>query len=123
MSFVVEVTENATVRQGIKRTVKTGTSNSPAIESFDIRIKAGVAFTDKQLTKAGRFVDSDDFATQVRQKADYLASDAWTILFDFTPTFELVAKWLCDQLQADVKQLEYVEIENVSLGVTTQYIP
>jgi hypothetical protein len=122
MSFVVEVTKAATVRQGLTAKTKADTGK-PSVESFDLCIKVGILFTDKQLTKDGWFVDTDEFEQTVQKQADYLASDTWTTLFSFRPTFELVAKWLCDQLQSDVKQLEYVEIENKTLGVTTQYIP
>jgi hypothetical protein len=125
MSFVVEVVKSTTVRQGLTSSVRTSKAKAgkPSLESFDICVRVGVVFTDKQLNKQGRYVDTDAFSDKVQAKTDYLASETWTVLFDFRPTFEMVAKWLCDQLQSEVKQLEYVEIENKTLGVTTQYIP
>lgn len=126
MSYVVEVSKNVTIKQGLNAKIKPAsksTAKAKSIDSFDITLRVGVAFADKQLKKKGWFVDSDEFGIKVGAQAIHLASAAWTDLFDFIPTFENVAKWVCDQLKAETKQLEYVEIENKTLGVVTQYIP
>ncbi len=128
MSFVIEVSKKVTVKQGLLSPVKakvakeTKTDKQP-IREFEIVVRAGVAFADKQLKKSGWFVDSDAFEQELQKRVDYLASDVWTTLFDFRPTFELVSQWLANELKPHVKQLEYVELENKTLGVVTQYIP
>lgn len=135
MSFVVEVVTGTKIKQGLLapargrpvKTVSKAADEPKAIsghhDSFEIVIKVGVMFTDKQLKKSGIYVDSDDLQLLLQKQADYLASATWTDLFDFRPTFENVSKWLCETLKKDIKQLEYVELENKTLGVTTQYIP
>lgn len=115
MSFVVEIAKSATIRLGLPVTKN--------LDSFEIILKVGITFTDKQLTKDGRFSGSDALDKIIAKQIEYLTSDTWAKLFDFQPTFELVSKWLCEQLRPQVKQLEYVELDNKTLGVVTQYIP
>ena len=110
MSFVVEVSKKTTVQ-------------AKAGKKQNITVKVGVCFADKQLSKKGMFVDSDVLQTAVNKQAEHLASDSWDKLFDFAPTFENVSRWVCEQLKDEVKQLEYVEIDNTTSGVVTQYIP
>jgi len=111
MSFVVEITKAGKARQ------------EESAKSFELVVKVGVAFADKQLKKRGPFVDTDKLAELVAAHAAYLSSDAWSALFKFKPTYELVTKWLAEELKPHVKQLEYVELENKTLGIVTQYIP
>jgi 6-pyruvoyl-tetrahydropterin synthase len=111
MSFVVEITKSGNARQ------------EKTTESFDLVVKVGVAFADKQLKKKGAFVDTDKLAELVAAQAAYLSSDTWSTLFKFTPTCENVSKWLAEELKPHVKQLEYVELENRTMGIVTQYIP
>lgn len=112
MSYVVEVSKAAKIRQTQKST-----------KECEIVVRVGVAFADKQLTKKGWFVDSNSVQAAVDAQVTHLMSSPWDALFDFNPTFELVSKWLCDQLKPTVKQLEYVELDNKTLGTVTQYIP
>jgi hypothetical protein len=112
MSYVVEIT-------------KTGKAQAQAADkSFDMVIKVGVAFADKQVPKRkGYYVDCEALAELIEKQAAYLSSKPWADLFKFTPTAEHVAKWLAEELGPQVKQLEYVELDNQSAGIVTQYIP
>ena len=50
-------------------------------------------------------------------------AQVWTELFDFRPTFELVARHLYDQLATRIPQLAFVELRDETFEVTTRYVP
>ncbi|HSX00890.1 MAG TPA: HD domain-containing protein, partial [Candidatus Saccharimonas sp.] len=91
----------------------------PAGSTFEVMLRVGLG--DSRLSARGWFVDTDAAERPVQALAQHLASAAWTELFDFRPTFELVAKWTYDRLASDLPQLQYVELENRTIGVTTRY--
>ena len=51
-----------------------------------------------------------------------LAERTWTELFDFPPTFELVARHVFDRLSAGIAGLAYVELLDKEFNVRTRYI-
>lgn len=121
--YYVEISQSFSARQGLKSPVRKA-DGLPALiteSGFDIRMSIGISFADDQLTSRGWFVDTDAVEKQVKQCVDYLASDTWTQLFDFRPTFELVAKWVYEELSKTIPQLQYVELENTTIAVKTQY--
>jgi hypothetical protein len=119
MSFVVEVAHRMTIRQGLagrRPVLKPG-------EGVDITITAGVAFEDDQLDERGRFFDTDAAAERLERACAVLSGGPWTELFDFRPTFELVARHLFRQLAGEIPQLAYVELRDESFGSRTRYLP
>ena len=52
-----------------------------------------------------------------------LSGRPWTEIFDFRPTFELVAHHLFGRLAADIPQLAWVELTDRNFGSTTRYLP
>ena len=134
MSYVIELAQPVTIRQGsltpAKKPAKSKSIQSAVVKPIEVPVKeyeivlrVGIAFADKQLNKKGWFVDGEEFEAEVKKQAAYLASDVWSTLFNFPPTFEMVTQWVCEQITPLVKQVEYVEIENKTLGVVIQYVP
>ena len=125
MSFVVEVERRFRVRQGLPSPVR-ARNGQPRIESgagVDLTVTVGVAFEEAQLTERGWFFDTDAAAEQVDQVCAGLAARAWTDLFDFRPTFELVARHLFHELAPHLPQLAFVELHDESFGSRTRYLP
>jgi 6-pyruvoyltetrahydropterin/6-carboxytetrahydropterin synthase len=60
---------------------------------------------------------------QIQACCDDLAERTWTELFDFPPTFELVARHVFDRLSAGIAGLAYVEMTDKEFNVRTRYIP
>jgi hypothetical protein len=125
MSYVVEVERHFRVRQGLPSPVRTA-NGRPRIEAatgVDLTVTAGVAFEDDQLTARGWFFDTDAAADELDHACADLAVQRWTDLFDFRPTFELVARHVFDRLAPRMPQLAFVELYDESFGSRTRYRP
>lgn len=118
--YQVEISRSFKAKQGLKSPVRASDGLAPLGSDFDAILKVGIIFQAEQLTERGWFVDTDAVEKQVAAISEYLASDTWTKLFDFRPTFELVSKWVADKLH-EIPQLEYVELENRTIPVKTRY--
>jgi 6-pyruvoyltetrahydropterin/6-carboxytetrahydropterin synthase len=125
MAFVVEVEHAFSAAQGLASPVRAerGLSPIPPGEGIPMILRIGVAFDDDQLTDRGWFFDTDAAAEVVEACCDNLAQRAWTELFDFRPTFELVARHAFHRLSDSVTQLAYVELRDQTFGVSTRYTP
>ena len=121
--YTVEISQFFNARQGLKSPVREGDGLPPLVDSsgFKVIMRVGISFADDHLTSRGWFVDTDAAEKQVAECVNYLASQPWTQLFDFRPTFELVAKWAYEKLSNDITQLRYVELENATISVNTRY--
>ncbi len=123
MSYSVEISKTFQVKQGLASPVlraKGGSAFGPT-DGFEVVLRAGVAFNEDQLTDRGWFFDTDAGEEAITGICKQLASDTWTRLFDFRPTFELVARWVFEELRTEIRQLAYIELENSTLGVKTRY--
>jgi hypothetical protein len=125
VAFMVEVERQFEAIQGLPSMVRAERQLPPipAGEGIRVVLKIGVAFTEDQLTERGWFFDTDIAAEVVQECCDDLARRAWTELFDFRPTFELVARHLYQQLSDRIAQLAYVELRDETFGATTRYSP
>ena len=125
MSYSVEVSVPFVARQGLRSPVRAANAQAPAApeQGFSVVLRAGVSFQEEQLNDRGWFVDTDAVETALQQCAKHLAGDSWTHLFDFRPTFELIARWAFRELEPAIPGLEYVTLENATLGVLTKYAP
>ena len=124
MSYLVEVEHRIRVVQGLPSPVRKG-SGLPLIppgKGVDLVIRAGVTFDDEQLTADGWFFDTDAAAADLQEVCAGLDEKPWTELFDFRPTFELVARHLHDRLAPRLPQLDHLEIRDETFGVTTRYV-
>ncbi len=125
MSYLVEVERRFRAVQGLPSPVRAqrGLSLLAAGDGVEVVVRAGVAFEDEQLTGRGWFFDTDAAAGELTRCCAELEGRPWTEVFDFRPTFELVARHLHGRLSARLPQLAYVEIKDASFGVTTRYRP
>jgi 6-pyruvoyltetrahydropterin/6-carboxytetrahydropterin synthase len=125
MSFLVDVEHTFRAVQGLPSPVRAKRGLKPLGPGagVDVTVKVGVEFEDWQLTDRGWFFDTDQAAEILEKHCAALAEDAWTEIFDFRPTFELVARELYRRLSAELAQLAYVEIRDATFGSTTRYAP
>jgi hypothetical protein len=125
VAFVVEVERRFKAVQGLPSPVRAGRGLPlvPAGEGISAVLRIGVAFDEGQLTERGWFFDTDAAAEVVQHYCDDLGRRPWTELFDFRPTFELVARHLYHELTERIAQLAYVELRDETFGVTTRYSP
>jgi hypothetical protein len=125
VAFVVEVERRFKAVQGLPSPVRAGRGRSriPAGEGISVVLRIGVTFDDGQLTERGWFFDTDAAAEVMRQCCDELGRRPWTELFDFRPTFEMVARRLYRELTEQIAQLAYVELRDETFGTTTRYSP
>lgn len=125
MSFVVEVRHRIRAAQGLPSPVRARRGLPPIASGagVDLAVTAGVAFTDDQLTERGWFFDTDAAAEEIERCCAPLEARVWTDLFDFRPTFELVARHLFHQLAPSMPQLTFVELHDETFGVRTRYLP
>ena len=123
MHYQLELARSFTAKQGLKSPVLAAQGKAPTApaEGFAVVMRVGVLFDESELKPTGWFVDTDALDQYLDYCAAHLISDTWTSLFDFRPTFELVARWIFQKLAPDVPGLTYVELENVTLGVSTRY--
>lgn len=124
MAFVVEVERVFRAVQGLRSPVRArrGLSLISPAKGVDVRLRVGIAFSDDQLTDEGRFVDTDLVAEQIQACCDDLAERTWAELFEFPPTFELVARHVFDRLSAGIAGLAYVELTDEEFNVRTRYL-
>jgi len=125
VAFVVEVERRFKAVQGLPSPVRAG-RGLPLIragEGISAVLKVGVTFDEGQLTERGWFFDTDAAAEIVQRCCDDLGRRPWTDLFDFRPTFELVARHLYHELTDRIAQLAYVELRDETFGVATRYWP
>jgi hypothetical protein len=123
VSFVVEVDHRIRVRQGLSSPVR-ARSGRPLLEpgdAIDLTVTIGVAFEDDQLDHRGRHFDTDAAAEQLDRACAGLTARPWTELFDFRPTFELVARDLFGRLAAEMPQLTFVQLHDETFGSRTRY--
>jgi 6-pyruvoyl-tetrahydropterin synthase len=123
MTYLIDLQKEFKAKQGLAspiRREKNLQSLQPS-DGYSLILKAGIKFDESQLGPRGWFVDTDSLDEAIENICAKLSSDKWTSLFDFRPTFELVAKWAFEQLQPQIKQLEYIEINNQTLKTKTRY--
>lgn len=121
--FEVVVSYQFKADQGLKSPVRNA-KNLPSVvpaEGFDTVLRVGIAFEDSQVNDRGWFVDTDAVELELNNWSAYLASDKWTNLFDFRPTYEQVARLSYETLRQKIPQLAYVELDNQTLDVKTRY--
>jgi hypothetical protein len=125
VAFLVEVERRFRAVQGLPSPVRAarGLSPIPAGEGVSVALTVGVAFDDDQLSERGWYFDTDAVAVIVEQCCDELGRRVWTELFDFRPTFELVARDVYRRLSERLGQLAFVELRDETFGVTTRYSP
>ncbi|MCY1142130.1 hypothetical protein OWR29_29395 [Actinoplanes sp. Pm04-4] len=125
MSFLVEVEHRFRAVQGLPSPVRArqGLSLLPPGHGVEVVVRAGVTFDDEQLTGRGWFFDTDAASAELVSCCAGLDQRPWTEVFEFRPTFELVARHLFGLLTPRLPQLAYVEIRDVDFGVTTRYRP
>ena len=123
MSFLVEIEHRFRAVQGLPSPVRARRRLSllAAGEGVEVVVRAGVVFDDEQLTERGWFFDTDAASAELESCCADLEGRPWTEVFDFRPTFELVARHLHGRLAPRLPQLAYVEIRDVDFGVTTRY--
>jgi hypothetical protein len=125
MSFVVEVDRHLRIRQGLSSPVR-ARHGRPLLEpgaAVDLTVTVGVAFEDDQLDHLGRYFDTDAAAEHLDQACADLAAHVWTDLFDFRPTYELVARHLFGRLASEIPQLAFVRLHDETFGSRTCYRP
>jgi 6-pyruvoyltetrahydropterin/6-carboxytetrahydropterin synthase len=124
MSYVVEVDRRLRVRQGLTSPVR-ARSGAPLLEpgaAVELTVTVGVTFDDAQLDDRGRFFDTDAAAERVDRACAELTTGTWTELFDFRPTFELVARRLFERLAGEIPQLAFVQLADETFGSRTRYV-
>ena len=96
----------------------------PALSGpVEVLLRVAVAFDDDQLTERGWFLDTDAVAELLESVGAELSGRPWTEIFEFRPTFELVARHLFGRLTPDIPQLAWVELIDRDFGSTTRYRP
>jgi hypothetical protein len=118
LSYLVEVDRRFSVRQGLPGSGRTRLEPGASI---DLTVTIGVAFDDDQLDDRGRFFDTDAAAELIDRACAGLADRPWTELFEFRPTFELVARHLFETLA--IPQLDFVQLHDETFGSRTRYRP
>jgi hypothetical protein len=118
--FTVEMARQFTAQQGLRSPVWSASGRTP-VTAFAVTMRVGLSFSDDQLDDDERFVDTDRFEDVLDHFADQLSRTVWTSLFDRRPTFEYVARWLYQQLHAQIPQLAHVTLVNDTIGVSTTY--
>jgi len=123
MSYLVEIERIFTAVQGLPSPVRARRGIAPLArgQGFAVVLRAGVAFHEEQLTERGWFFDTDAAEEAIENCCAHLASDSWTNLFDFRPTFELVARHVFHSLAPTVPQLSHIDLTNQTIGVKTRY--
>ena len=123
MAYVVEVEQRFQAVQGLPSPIRAARGLPPIAGGVTVILRAAVAFEDDQLTGRGWFFDTDAATQTLEECCARLAGRVWTELFDFRPTFELVAREVFRELAESIPQLAYVELRDDSFGTTTRYRP
>lgn len=121
MSYVVEVERTVRVVQGLPSPVRSARGLPPVAGPVRVTLRVAVAFTDDQLTDRGWFFDTDAVGALLESVGAELSAGPWTEVFDFRPTFELVARHLFGRLAAVIPQLESVCLIDHDFGTATRY--
>ncbi|MFB8274871.1 6-carboxytetrahydropterin synthase [Nocardia colli] len=121
--FTIEIAREFAARQGLPSPVRR--AREVAVRSpgapFEVELRVGFRFEDEQLGDHGWFIDTDELDTVIDSIVVELTAGSWTESFSFRPTFELVSRWVFEQLAPSVPQLSYVQLTNLSLSVSTRY--
>lgn len=123
MKYVLEIEKAFNASQGLKSPIR-DSKGLPALQpstGYQLVLKTGIIFDEMQLTERGWFVDTDAVDVELEAIVSRLSSKKWTELFEFRPTFELVARWIFIQLQPRVAQLDHITLVNQTLGITVRY--
>jgi hypothetical protein len=125
LSYVVEVSRRVRVRQGLPSPVRErrGLPPVPPGQGVEVTVTAGVTFEDDRLDDLGRFFDTDAVGEVLDEVGAALAGRPWVAIFDFRPTFELVARHLFGELAPRIPGLAFVALTDETFGVTTRYLP
>jgi 6-pyruvoyl tetrahydropterin synthase-like protein len=123
MKYELKVEKSFRAVQGLRSPIRNvaGLASKLPPEGYEITLVAGVVFDDSQLNQRGWFVDSDAVAIALEAIGQQLASKKWTEQFDFRPTFELVAKWVFEQLEEKIDNLSYIELASKTLEISVTY--
>jgi 6-pyruvoyltetrahydropterin/6-carboxytetrahydropterin synthase len=121
--FSVEISKQFRATQGLPSPVREGQGLPGLVpeDGFTVVLRVGIAFADDQLTDKGWFVDTDAIDDKLVDCCTYLGSNTWTAIFNFRPTFELVTRWAYNMLEGDIPGLQYVALDNKTIGVSTRY--
>lgn len=122
VAFVVEVERSFRARQGLPSPIRAA-RGLPSVPATEVVLRVVVAFEDDQLTARGWFFDTDAAGLLLDGVCEDLGGRPWTEIFDFRPTFELVARELFHRLSAEIPQLHQVELVDRTFGSTTRYGP
>jgi 6-pyruvoyltetrahydropterin/6-carboxytetrahydropterin synthase len=122
VSFLVEVDYAFRAVQGLPSPVRRR-SGFPATTGVELIVTAGVTFEDQQLTERGWFFDTDQAAEILEKHCAHLRGQPWTEVFEFRPTFELVARDLYGRLAKELAQLAFVRIRDETFRIVTRYAP
>jgi hypothetical protein len=120
MPYVVEIEHRVQITQGLPSPVRRA-AGLASIASVPLLLTAGISFVEDQLTARGWFADTDALSSVVGACADHLGSAPWTSLFDFRPTFELVARSVFAELAPSIPQLAFVALRDEKFGTTTRF--
>jgi len=123
MTYLIELKREFKAKQGLESPIRRS-KNLPSLQPSDgcsLVLKVGIEFNESQLGPRGWFVDTDSLEGFLDEICQRLSKNKWTEIFDFRPTFELVTKWVFEQLESNITQLQYIEIENQTLGSKTRY--
>lgn len=127
MPFLVTISRPATIHQGLRSPVRAASGLGPSEmrsgSGRPIQVRIGVGFDDSDLTDRGWCYDTDSLTELVDQECWRLESDSWTQLFSVRPTMEVVSRDLFRRLRPTIARLAYVELDDLDLGVVTQYAP
>jgi 6-pyruvoyltetrahydropterin/6-carboxytetrahydropterin synthase len=123
MSYTVTITRKFKAVQGLKSPIRQAKGQAPLqpTDGYDITLHVSVTFAESQLNDRGWFIDTDSLDDIIDALCTRLSSAKWTELFEFRPTFELVARWIFQQLAPQIPQLTQIMIENHTLGASTTY--
>lgn len=120
--FTIVLVRRFDARQGLESAVRRASGRDP-VREFAVTMRVGVTFDDEQLDADGRYVDTDTFDDILDSYVDRLSRSVWTTLFTQRPTFEIVSRWLYEELSAHITQMAFVSLVNETIGVETSYVP
>lgn len=126
MPYVVEVESAFRARRGLPSPVRRR-AGLPTLDDGDGRpfvLRVGLTFANETVeNSSGRAVDSDVAFLSVDRATRSISTRPWTVLFDFRRSLERVARHLFDNLTKSLVELSYVEIQDITAGVTVRYQP
>ncbi|RMI33966.1 hypothetical protein [Nocardia stercoris] len=118
--FSVEMSRRFDAVQGLPSTVR-GTDGRVPVVRCAVTMRLGFAFGDDRLDRDQRFLGAETADQLLDEYADRLEAQTWTEIFDATPTFEYVTRWLFEQIEPKLPELTHVTLHNDTLDVTTTY--